>query len=168
MSDKIVNRVAQSSLMILDLEEIRPDGERFLIDIKEWLYEGLVLREKEFRASVEAHDWSHYKDSFVALSCSTNAIIPVWAYMLITTRLSPYARYIVQGDMDLLENIIFAGELDQLDLSPYTNKPTLIKGCSKVAVPANAYLMATKKLEKVAKSIMYGEACSAVPLFKRK
>lgn len=168
MSDEIVNRVAQSSLVILDLEEIRPDGERFLIDIKDWLYEGLVLREKEFRASVEAHNWSQYKDSFVALSCSTNAIIPVWAYMLITTRLSPYARHIVQGDMDLLENTIFADELDQLDLSPYTNKPTLIKGCSKVAVPANAYLMATQKLEKVAKSIMYGEACSAVPLFKRK
>ncbi|MDH3796331.1 MAG: DUF2480 family protein, partial [Flavobacteriaceae bacterium] len=129
MSDEIVNRVAQSSLVILDLEEIRPDGERFLIDIKDWLYEGLVLREKEFRASVEAHNWSQYKDSFVALSCSTDAIIPVWAYMLITTRLSPYARHIVQGDMDLLENTIFADELDQLDLSPYTNKPTLIKGC---------------------------------------
>jgi hypothetical protein len=168
MSDEIVNRVAQSSLMTLDLEEIRPDGERFLIDIKDWLYEGLVLREKEFRTSVEAQDWSQYEDSFVALTCSTDAIIPVWAYMLITTRLSLYAKQVVQGDLDLLENTIFAHELDHLDLSPYTNKPTLIKGCSKVAVPANAYLMATQKLEKVAKSIMYGEACSAVPLIKRK
>ncbi len=168
MSDEIVNRVAQSSLVVLDLEEIRPSGERVLLDIKEWLYEGLVLREKEFRGLVEDHDWSQYTDSFVALSCSTDAIIPVWAYMLITTRVSPYARQVVKGDLEFLENTIFALELDRLDLSPYTNKPTLIKGCSKVAVPANAYLMATQKLEKVAKSIMYGEACSAVPLIKRK
>jgi len=168
MSDEIVNRVAQSSLVVLDLEEIRPSGERVLLDIKEWLYEGLVLREKEFRALVEDHDWSQYTDSFVALTCSSDAIIPVWAYMLITTRISPYAKQVVQGDLEFLENTIFALELDRLDLSPYTNKPTLIKGCSKVAVPANAYLMATQKLEKVAKSIMYGEACSAVPLIKRK
>ncbi|MBT8235761.1 MAG: DUF2480 family protein [Bacteroidia bacterium] len=168
MSDEIVNRVAQSSLVVLDLEEIRPSGERVLLDIKDWLYEGLVLREKEFRARVEDHDWSQYTGSYVALNCSSDAIIPVWAYMLITTRISPYAKQIVQGDLEFLENTIFALELDHLDLSPFTNKPTIIKGCSKVAVPANAYLMATQKLEKVAKSIMYGEACSAVPLIKRK
>ncbi|NND16551.1 MAG: DUF2480 family protein, partial [Eudoraea sp.] len=133
-----------------------------------WLYKGLVLREKEFRAIVEDHDWSQYEGSYVALTCSTDAIIPVWAYMLITTRLAPFARQIVQGDLELLENTIFAHELDRLDLAPFTNKPTIIKGCSEVAVPANAYMLATQKLEKVAKSIMYGEACSAVPLIKRK
>ena len=168
MSNEIVNRVAQSSLVVFDLEEIRPSGERVLLDIKDWLYEGLVLREKEFRALVDDHDWSQYTDSFVALTCSSDAIIPVWAYMLITTRRSPFAKQVVQGDLEFLENTIFALELDRLDLTPFTNKPTIIKGCSKVAVPANAYLMATQKLEKVAKSIMYGEACSAVPLIKRK
>ena len=168
MSDEIINRVAQSSLVVLDLEEIRPSGERVLLDIADWLYEGLVLREKEFRTTVQDHDWSQYSDSFVALTCSSDAIIPVWAYMLITTRISPYAKQVVQGDLEFLENTIFALELDRIDLSPFTNKPTIIKGCSKVAVPANAYLMATQKLEKVAKSIMYGEACSAVPLIKRK
>ena len=164
---EIVNRVAKSPLKIFDLEALYPKGERVLLDIKDWLYKGLVLREKEFRASVEAHDWSQYKDAYVALSCSSDAIIPVWAYMLITTRLSPFAKKVVHGDLEFLESTIFEALLDQVDLSPYTNKPTIIKGCSEVAVPTNAYLLAAAKLRTVAKSVMYGEACSAVPLFKQ-
>jgi len=163
---EIVNRVAKSPLKIFDLEALYPKGERILIDIKDWLFEGLVLREKDFRAVVKAHDWSQYTDAYVALGCSTEAIIPVWAYMLITTHLAPYAKKVVYGDLDSLENAIFESLLDQVDLSPYTNKPTIIKGCSEVAVPINAYLLAAAKLRKVAKSVMYGEACSAVPLFK--
>lgn len=153
--------------MVFDLEALYPRGERVLFDIKDWLYEGLVLREKEFRTTVDAHNWSDYQDAYVALTCSTEAIIPVWAYMLITTRLTPYARKVVYGDLEFLENTIFESLLDQIDLSPYTNKPTIIKGCSEVAVPTNAYLLAAAKLRKVAKSVMYGEACSAVPLFKQ-
>lgn len=164
---EIVNRVAKSPLKIFDLEALYPKGERILIDIKDWLFEGLVLREKDFRAVVKAHDWSQYTDAYVALGCSTEAIIPVWAYMLITTHLAPYAKKVVYGDLDSLENAIFESLLDQVDLSPYTNKPTIIKGCSEVAVPINAYLLAAAKLRKVAKSVMYGEACSAVPLFKQ-
>ena len=164
---EIVNRVAKSPLKIFDLEALYPKGERVLLDIKDWLYEGLVLREKEFRASVESHNWSQYKDAYVALSCSSDAIIPVWAYMLITTRLSPFAKKVVHGDLEFLESTIFEVLLDQVDLSPYTNKPTIIKGCSEVAVPTNAYLLAAAKLRTVAKSVMYGEACSAVPLFKQ-
>lgn len=167
MAGEIVNRVAKSSLMVFDLEALYPKGERMVLDIKEWLYEGLVLREKEFRTAVDAHNWSDYKDAYVALTCSTDAIIPVWAYMLITTRLTPYARKVVYGDLEFLENTIFELLLDQIDLSPYTNKPTIIKGCSEVAVPTNAYLLAAAKLREVAKSVMYGEACSAVPLFKQ-
>ena len=164
---EIVNRVAKSPLKIFDLEALYPKGERVLIDVKDWLFEGLVLREKDFRAAVQDHDWSQYKDAYVALTCSTDAIIPVWAYMLITTRLSPYAKKVVHGDLEFLESAIFEALLDQIDLSPYTNKPTIIKGCSEVAVPTNAYLLAAAKLSEVAKSVMYGEACSAVPLFKQ-
>ena len=165
--DEIVNRVAKSPLKIFDLEALYPKGERVLLDIKEWLYEGLVLREKEFRAAVKAHDWSQYQDAYVALNCSSDAIIPVWAYMLITTQLTPYTKKVVHGDLDFLESTIFGALIDQVDLSPYTNKPTIIKGCSEVTVPTNAYLLAAAKLRKVAKSVMYGEACSAVPLFKQ-
>ena len=164
---EIVNRVAKSPLKIFDLEALYPKGDRVLIDIKDWLFEGLVLREKEFRAEVEAHDWSQYSEAYVALNCSTDAIIPVWAYMLITTRLSPYAKKVVYGDLEYLESTIFEALLDPIDLKPYTNKPTIIKGCSEVAVPTNAYLLAAAKLREVAKSVMYGEACSAVPLFKQ-
>lgn len=167
MAEEIVNRVAKSSLMVFDLEEIYPEGKRVLIDIRDWLYEGLVLREKEFRAKVKAQDWSEYQSTYVALSCSTDAIIPVWAYMLITTHLTPYAKKVVYGDLEFLESTIFEQELDGIDLSPYTNKPTIIKGCSEVAVPTHAYMIAAEKLRKVAKSVMYGEACSAVPLFKQ-
>lgn len=167
MAEEIVNRVAKSSLMVFDLEDIYPRGKRELIDIRDWLYEGLVLREKEFRAKVKAHDWSEYQDAYVALTCSTDAIIPVWAYMLITTHLTPYAKKVVHGDMESLESTIFEEILNGLDLGPYTNKPTIIKGCSEVAVPTHAYMLAASKLAKIAKSVMYGEACSAVPLFKR-
>lgn len=167
MAEEIVNRVANSKLITIDLEDLYPQGQRILFDIKDWLLEGLVLREKEFRASAKAHDWSQYQGTYVALTCSTDAIIPGWAFMLLTTYLSPVAKKVVTGDLEMLETMIYSEILQDLDLSPYQDLPVIVKGCSRKPVPKNAYLQLISKLQPVAKSIMYGEACSSVPLFKR-
>jgi len=165
---EIVNRVAQSKLLTFDLEDYYPAGERVLLDIKEWLYEEIILKEKDFRAHVGNHDWEQYKNVFVALCCSSDAIIPGWAYMLISTKLQPYAKKVVLGSLEDLETTLFQAIIEDLDISDFKDKPVIIKGCSNKPVPPNAYLWATIKLQAVAKSIMYGEACSSVPLFKRK
>ncbi|MFD0977423.1 DUF2480 family protein [Salinimicrobium gaetbulicola] len=167
MAEEIVNRVANSKLVTFDLEDFYPEGERILFDIKDWLLEGLVLREKDFRESAKSHDWSQYQDRFVALTCSTDAIIPGWAYMLLTTYLTPVAQKVVVGDLETLETILYTEIIQELDVSEYKDLPVIIKGCSKKPVPKNAYLQVINKLQPVAKSIMYGEACSSVPLFKR-
>ncbi len=167
MQDDIINRVANSKLVTLDLEELYPNGKRVLFDIKDWLMEGLVLREKDFRENAKNHDWSQYQDSYVALSCSTDAIVPAWAYMLLTTHLEPYILKVVIGNLDTLETSIYQDIINSLDVSEYSDKAIIIKGCSNKPVPANAYVMVTNKLKPVAKSIMYGEACSAVPLYKK-
>ena len=165
---EIVNRVSQSKLVTFNLEDLYPKGERILMDIKDWLYEGLILREKEFRAQLEEHDWTKYKDAYVALTCSSEAIIPGWAYMLIATKLQPYSNHIIIGDLEMLESSLYQSIIENLDVSEFVDKPVIIKGCSNKPVPANAYLWATTKIQSVAKSVMYGEACSSVPLFKAK
>jgi hypothetical protein len=166
-SGEIVNRVANSALITIDLEDYYPKGTRVCFDIKEWLYEGLVLREKEFRSFVNTHDWSTYKDQFIALHCTSDAIIPGWAYMLIRLQLSGIAKQVVVGDLETLETTLYQTTIDNLDLRFCENKPVIIKGCSNKPVPQNAYLFLIDKLQPIAKSIMYGEACSSVPLFKK-
>jgi hypothetical protein len=166
--EEIVNKVAQSKLVVFDLEDYYPKGKRERIDIKDWLYEGFILREKEFRLVLEAYNWEQYKNSYVALHCSTDAIIPGWAYMLISTKLQPYAKKVIIGDLEILEASLYQNILENLDVSDLQDKPVIIKGCSHKPVPANAYLWATIKIQSIAKSVMYGEACSSVPLFKRK
>lgn len=168
MADEILNRVAQSKLITFNLEDYYPEGERILVDIKDWLHEGLVLREKEFRGYVEGHSWEDYQDAYVAVHCSTDAIIPAWAYMLITTRLQPYVRKVVAGSLEDLETALFQIILESLDSSFYIGESVIIKGCSKKPVPLNAYILAAAKLGAVAKNIMYGEACSFVPLSRKK
>ncbi len=168
MTEEIINRVSQSKLITFDLEEYYPDGVRMHLDIKDWLHEEMVLREKEFRNFVELHPWQNYQGAFVAISCSTDAIVPAWAYMLISTRLQPFARQVVAGSLQDLETILYQQILEKLDLTEYTGKPVIIKGCSKKPVPLSAYLKAAFELRKVAGSIMYGEACSSVPLYKFK
>lgn len=168
MAEEIINRVANSKLVTFNLEDHYPTGERKLLDIKNWLYEGIILREKEFRTALEEYDWSQYQDCYVALTCSSDAIVPGWAFMLITTKLQPIAKRIVQGSLEDLETALYYDVINTLDLSPYQDIPIIVKGCSKRPVPPNAYIFLTQKLQKVAKSIMYGEACSSVPLFKRK
>ncbi|PWL39746.1 hypothetical protein DKG77_02645 [Flagellimonas aquimarina] len=165
---EIVNRVAQSKLMTFDLEELYPQGQRVILDIKDWLYEGFILREKEFRKHLEDHDWSVYKDAYVALGCTTDAIVPGWAYMLVASKLNPHAKKAVIGSLEDLEMSLYQTLLEGLDVSEFIDKPVIIKGCSNKPVPENAYIMAIAKIQPVAKSVMYGEACSSVPIHKRK
>ncbi|MFX0555939.1 DUF2480 family protein [Maribacter sp. CXY002] len=168
MSEEIINKVAQSKLITLNLEEYYPPGKRVLLDIKEWLFEGIILREKEFRAYLDNHEWAQYQNSYVAMSCSTDAIVPGWAYMLIATKLQPFAKKTIVGSLEDLEVCLYQSIIENLDVSQFNDKPVIIKGCSNKPVPANAYILMTNKLQPVAKSIMYGEACSSVPLFKKK
>ncbi len=168
MADEIVNRVANSKLIVVDLEDYYPKGQRTLFDIKDWLYEGLVLRERDFRDYVNEHDWSQYKDHYVAMTCTSDAIVPAWAFMLLTMHLQPFAKQIVIGSLEQLETSIFQDVITNLDISEFIDKPLIIKGCSNKPVPANAYILLSQKLKPIARSIMYGEACSSVPLYKRK
>lgn len=168
MSNEIVNRIANSKLISIDLEDFYPKGERVLFDIKKWLFAEQILKEKDFREFVQNHDWTSYKNKFVALTCSSDAIIPSWAYLLITVSLSPFAKKIVIGNLESLESSIFQEIINQLPSENYSGKPIIIKGCSKHPIPQTAYSLLINKLLPIAKSIMYGEACSNVPLYKRK
>ncbi|MCF8713709.1 DUF2480 family protein [Joostella atrarenae] len=168
MQEEIINRVAQSKLETFNLEDYYPAGERVLFDIKDWLLEGFLLKEKDFRELAKNYNWEQYEGSYVALTCSTEAIIPAWAFMLLTTYLAPYAKKVVVGSLEQLETSIYQDVIPNIDLLEYTDKPVIVKGCSRKPVPQNAYIMITERLIPVAKSVMYGEACSAVPLYKRK
>lgn len=165
---EIVNRVANSALQVFDLEDYYQEGPRVALDISGWLLEGFVLREKDFRESLKNHNWSQYSGAFVALYCSTDAIVPAWAYMLVTTYLLPVAKKVAQGTTAQLDVLLYQELLDGLDYTPYEGKPVIIKGCSRKPVPQEAYVLATQKLQPVAKSLMFGEACSSVPLYKKK
>ena len=167
MSTEIINRVAGSKLVTFDLEDYYPKGERVLFDIKDWLLEGLILRETIFREKAHAHDWSQYKNSYVAITCSTDAIIPAWANMLLATYLQHFAIKIVTGDLEVLETVLYTEIIQNLDVTELKDKMVIIKGCSHKPVPKNAYLLIIEKLHPVVKSLMYGEACSSVPLYKR-
>lgn len=168
MADEIVNRVANSKLVTLDLEDFYPKGKRILFDIKDWLFEGFVLREKDFREQAKTFDWSQYQDCYVALTCSTDAIVPGWAFMLLSIYLEPYVKKVVVGNLETLETSIYQDIINKIAINEYKDKPIIIKGCSNKPVPQNAYIMLVNKLKPIAKSIMYGEACSSVPLYKSK
>ena len=163
----IINRVAASSLKVFDLEEHYVAGPRVVLDIKDQLYQGMMLKEKTFREFIRTHDWSQYRDQFVAITCSADAIVPTWAYMLLTSSLQPFARMIVFGGLEELESKIYFDTLSRIDWSEYADAKVVIKGCSKVAVPTAAYVEATRLMRQYAASIMYGEPCSTVPVFKK-
>lgn len=167
MANEIVNRVANSKLITIDLEDFYPKGERILFDISDWLYEGLILREKDFRENVKNHDWSQYRNSFVALTCKTEAIVPSWAYLLVTTYIGSYAKKTVVGNLELLETTIFQDIINDFDITAYKDKPVIIKGCAEKPIPETAFVQLVEKLLPVARTIMFGEACSTVPLFKK-
>jgi hypothetical protein len=168
MAEEIINRIANSKLVTFNLEDYYPEGERVLFDIKDWLFEGFVLREKDFRDAVKQHDWAQYQDKYLALTCSSDAIIPAWAYMLITTELQPYAKRVILGDLQQLEFSIYQDIINVIDVEEFRDVPVIVKGCARKQVPENAYLQIVQKLQPVAKTIMFGEACSSVPLFKKK
>lgn len=168
MEEEIINRVANSKLVTFDLEDFYPAGERVSFDIAPWLLEGIVLKEKDFRAAVKNHDWSQYQNKYVALFCSTDAIVPGWAYILLSIELAPYAKKVTVGSLETLETVLFSEIIDLMDLSSFQDKAIIIKGCAHKPIPANAFVLLAKKLQPFAKSIMYGEACSSVPLYKKK
>ncbi|RYZ79883.1 MAG: DUF2480 family protein [Proteobacteria bacterium] len=166
--EEIVNKVAASVLEVFDLEDYYLPGRRVSIDISQWLYEGLLLREKDFRQALKEHDWTQYQDAFVCVSTHADAIVPAWAPILVAVHLAPFAKKVVSGSLEDLETVLYTEQLQHMDYSRFLDKPVILKGCSKRPVPASAYTLAVKHLHDVAKSVMYGEACSAVPLYKRK
>ena len=168
MSEEIINRVSKSKLKTFDLEEIYPEGKRVLFDVKDWLFQELILKETDFRASVKNHDWSQYKNSFVAINCSVDAIIPSWAFMLVASELIPFANKVVIGNLELLETTIYQELIGFLDFKEFADAPVIIKGCANKPIPNSAYAFLIEKLQPIAKSIMFGEACSTVPLYKSK
>jgi hypothetical protein len=166
--DEIQNRVANSALMVFDLEDYYPEGIKTQIDLSAWLIEGFLLKEKEFRQALASHDWSQYQNQYVAIHCSTDAILPAWAEQLVAVQLMPYAKKVVMGSVHKLDELLYPEILAAVDYSPFEGKPVILKGCSKKPVPPSAYIDALQYLQPLAKSIMYGEACSAVPLYKKK
>lgn len=168
MEKEIVNRVEQSGLVEFNLEEYYPKGERVAIDMKDHLFQGLILKEKDFREFVKNENWSKYQDKFVALVCTADAIVPTWAYMLLSTSLAPFAKEVVYGDLQTLETVLFQKALAKVTPEAFRDQRVVIKGCSNLPVPESAYVEITRLLSPVAKSIMYGEPCSTVPIFKKK
>jgi len=163
----IVNRVSKSGLVSLDLEDFYHPGDRVVYDLKDNLYMGLILREKDFREFLKSHDWSYYTNKNVAITCSEDAIIPTWAYMLLAVQLEPYAHMIVFGTPEELESKLYDEAIAGIDFNEYAGAKVVVKGCSKVAVPISAYVEITRRLKPYAQSIMFGEPCSTVPLFKK-
>ena len=163
----LINRVANSSLVVINLEDYYPKKEIVLMDLKEHLFKELLLKEKDFRAALKDKDWSVYEDKIVLVHVSNDAIIPVWAYMLVGSYLTGIAAEIFQGDMSTYLSHHFENQLSEMDLSIHQDARIVIKGCSNKPVPPSAYAGLTSKLKPYAQSIMYGEPCSTVPIYKR-
>lgn len=165
--EEIRNKVAESALITFNLEDLYQVGPRKTFDLKDFLFEGLLLREKDYRQQLKDLDWSEYQDAFVNIECTADAIVPQWAFMLAATYLSPVAKRAVMGTSETLETVLFQEALVKLDLEQFRDERVIVKGCSKHPVPTSAYVEFVGKLRGVAKSVMYGEACSTVPLFKK-
>ncbi|MEJ7556745.1 MAG: DUF2480 family protein [Pedobacter sp.] len=168
IQENFVNKVASSGLMTLNLENYFHPGERIVYDIKDNLFHGLMLREKDFREFIKTHDWSVYLGKNIAIVCSADAIVPTWAYMLLANKMRPYANEIVFGSLETLEATLFVRALAKIDVNSFANERVVIKGCADIEVPVAAYVEITNLLTPVVKSIMYGEPCSTVPIYKRK
>lgn len=165
--EEIVNKVAKSGLITINLEEFYPEEKRSAIDLKDWLWQGLVLKEKDFREALKEHNWQQYYDHYVAVYCSVDAIIPHWAMMLIASKLEGISKLTFIGTPLELESEIFRSLISNLDRETYRDQRVVIKGCSEKPVPPSAYAHLVSHLQPVVKSIMFGEPCSTVPVFKR-
>lgn len=168
MSEPIINKVAESGLITLDLETLYPAGEIVLFDLKPFLFMELILKEKDFRQALQQHDWTPYEGKVVAVTCTADAIIPVWAYMLVATYLQPLAADIIMGDQQEALKQRFLNNIEAINTDEYVDQRVVVKGCGETPIGEYAYMAITKKLRPVAKSIMYGEPCSTVPVFKKK
>ena len=168
MSDVFVNKVAASGILTLDLETYLPASEIVAFDLKDHLFMGLILKEKDFREALKNLDWNQYQDKNVAITCSVDAIIPVWAYMLVTTYLQPVAKEVYVGTAAELQKHLFLKNIAAINVSEFADQRVVVKGCGDVTIEAYAYAEITKVLRPVAKSIMYGEPCSTVPVYKKK
>ncbi len=168
IQENIVNKVAQSGLVTLDPASFYPEGERVIYDIKENLYMGLILREKDFREFVRDHNWAQYQGKYVAITCTADAIVPAWAYALLANRLAPYALDVVFGDAAALETVLFIKNIEKMDAEQYRDQRIVLKGCGDIEVPVSAYVELAKKLTPLVKSLMFGEPCSTVPIYKKK
>jgi hypothetical protein len=166
--DEIVNKVASSGIITIDLEELFTEGERVFLDIKPHLFHELILKEKDFREFIKGNDWSAYNGKIVGIVCTADAVVPTWAYMLLTLALTPYAKRIFFADAPGIEQLLFAESLSRFDPLKYKDARIVIKGCGTKPVPTNAFVQLTALLKPYVKSIMYGEPCSTVPLYKAK
>lgn len=168
IQENMVNKVASSGLITFNLEEYFHNGERLVYDIKDNLFHGLILREKDFRTFIKEHNWEQYQGKNIALTCSADAIVPTWAYMLLANKIKPFANEVVFGSLETLETVLYAKALAKININDFVGERVVIKGCAGIEVPVAAYVEITALLTPVAKSIMYGEPCSTVPIFKRK
>ncbi len=167
MENEIVNRVAGSNLVTFDLEKYYTTGERVLYDLKDQLFQGLILKEKDFREHIKSNDWSQYTNKLVAITCTADAIVPTWAYMLLVVALKPYAHSIFFGDLAQLEVHLFSKAISAVEWRDFQDAKVVVKGCSHLPVPVSAYVEVMNNLLPVAASVMFGEPCSTVPLYKR-
>jgi len=168
MNDEIINRVANSDLITIDLTDYAPDLQILEIDLKQFLFEGFILKEKEFRKTLKEFDFSIYTNKVVGLFCSSNAIVPMWAYMLTTSYLNKVGHEIHFGTKEEVFQKIFAENIDGIDTSEFEKKKVIVKGCGHIPLTESLYISITKKLQTTVSSLMFGEACSAVPVFKKK
>lgn len=167
-SEKIVNKVAESGIITIDLAEYFPKNELAEFDLKNYLFKGLILKEQDFRTALKETDWTKYQGKNVAIFCSADAIIPQWAFMLVATYLQPMASYFIFGEKKMLEMFLLNQAISKIDVEHFKDQRVVIKGCGEKEIPVSAYIEITRLLRPVAKSIMYGEPCSTVPIFKRK
>lgn len=167
-NEPIINRVSRSTLQIIDLEEYFPTERIISMDIAQWLDMGVILREKAFREALSNHRWEQYQNALVHMFCSTDAIIPSWAYVLVASHLNLWAKKVVKGDLEDLLTHFYTEQLQHIDFKHVEGKPTLIKGCSKHKIPESVYVELLTKIQPLASRIMFGEACSAVPIYKNK
>jgi hypothetical protein len=168
MNEEIINKIAQSALVTLDLESYYPKEKISVFDLKPYLFMEMILKEKDFRAALQIVDWSQYENSVVAVTCSADAVIPMWAYMLVASYLQPVAKDIISGTEEEVTRQLFLQAIRDIDSQEFYDKKVVVKGCGELAVGEYAFLEITKKLRAVAKSVMYGEPCSTVPIFKKK
>lgn len=166
--ETIINKVAESGLLTLDLEQFYPTYSFEALDLKDFLFMEMILKEKEYREKIEQHNWMQYQGKTVAVFCSTEAILPMWAYMVLAAKLSPVAEAVFEGGEEALFKKTFLDNIQQIDLALYEDKRVVVKGCGAKPIPAFAYLEIATKLLPVVKSLMYGEPCSTVPVFKKK